>query len=209
MKRILAAVLLLTTATGARAVAQDAAGAQASKAQPSPALAATDANGQPITTQIYADEASFDTEKRIGVFTGHVRVLDPRFNIQSDKLTVFIHKQEGEGLEKAIAEGHVGVVRDKSDPKGGPSSKAVGLSEKAVYTSSDGNVVLTGSPRVQQDLNTHVATNPETYMVLNQDGHLTTHGPSRTEIRQKAKDKKTGPQSPAPAASASPAKNPQ
>jgi lipopolysaccharide transport protein LptA len=209
MKRILTAVLLLTIATWARAVAQDAAGAPVTKAQPSPALAATDANGQPITTQIYADEASFDTEKRTGVFTGHVRVLDPRFNIQSDKLTVFIHKQEGEGLEKAIAEGHVGVVRDKPDPKGGPPSKAVGLSEKAVYTSSDGNVVLTGSPRVQQDLNTHVATSPETYMVLNQDGHLATHGPSRTEIRQKAKDKNPGPQSPAPAASASPAKNPQ
>ena len=66
-----------------------------------------------ITTQIYSDEASFDTEKRIGVFTGHVRVFDPRFNIQSDKLTVYIHKEESQGLEKAIAEGHVGVVRDK------------------------------------------------------------------------------------------------
>jgi len=130
------------------------------------------------------DILGFDTEKRIGVFTGHVRVFDPRFNIQSDKLTVFIHKEEGEGLEKAIAEGQVGVVRDKPDPKGGPPSKAVGLSEKAVYTSSDGNVVLTGSPRVQQGLDTHVATSPETVMVLSQDGHLTTHGPSRTEIRQ-------------------------
>ena len=63
--------------------------------------------------------------------------------MQSDKLTVFIHKEEGEGLEKAIAEGNVGVVRDRPDPKGGPPSKAVGLSEKAVYTSSDGNVELT------------------------------------------------------------------
>ena len=202
MIRIFVAAYLLAVVTATRSGAQEAVPAAAvsppAKAQASPALAATDAKGQPITTQIFADEASFDTEKRIGVFTGHVRVFDPRFNIQSDKLTVFIHKEEGEGLEKAIAEGHVGVVRDKPDPKGGKPSKAVGLSEKAVYTSSDGNVVLTGSPRVQQGLDTHVATSPETVMVLNQDGQLTTHGPSRTEIRQEAKQDKNGKPSPSP-----------
>lgn len=149
------------------------------------ALAAPTAGDQPMTTQIYADEASFDTEKRVGVFSGHVRVFDPRFNIQSDKLTVNIHKEESQGLEKAIAEGHVGVVRDKpADAKGGKPTKAVGLADKAVYTSSDGNVELTGSPRVQQGLDTHIATSPSTVMILNQNGHLTTHGPSRTEIRQ-------------------------
>jgi lipopolysaccharide transport protein LptA len=202
MKRILAATLLTTLLTplrsGAQAAAQTSETSPAGKAPKSSQPAATDAKGQPIATQIYSDEASFDTEKRIGVFTGHVRVFDPRFNIQSDKLTVFIHKEEGEGLEKAIADGNVGVVRDKPDPKGGPPSKAVGLSEKAVYTSSDGNVVLTGSPRVQQGLDTHVATSPDTVMVLNQDGNLTTHGPSRTEIRQEAKDNKTGKPSPSP-----------
>ena len=197
MKRFLTAAFLCSIALTARAVAQDATG--------TPVLATTTAKGEPITTQIYADEASFDTEKRIGVFTGHVRVFDPRFNIQSDKLTVFISKQEGEGLEKAIAEGHVGVVREKPDPKGGKPSKAVGLSEKAVYTSSDGNVELTGNPRVQQDLDTHVATSPETVMILNQNGHLTTHGPSRTEIRQRAKDDKTG----AAPATAAPTASPQ
>ncbi len=159
--------------------------------------------GEAITTQIYSDAATFDSEKRIGIFTGHVRVFDPRFNIQSDKMTVYIHKVEGEGLEKAIAEGHVGVVRAKTDPKGGPArpkpdpkggpaSQAVGLSEKAVYTSSDGNVVLTGSPRVQQGLDTHVATSADTVMILNQDGQLTTKGPSRTEIRQEGTDQKNG-----------------
>jgi lipopolysaccharide transport protein LptA len=202
MKRIFVAAYLLAILTATRSGGQEAAratqAASPTKAQASPALAATGAKGQPITTQVFADEASFDTEKRIGVFTKNVRVFDPRFNIQSDKLTVFIHKEEGEGLEKAIAEGHVGVVRDKPDPKGGPPSKAVGLSEKAVYTSSDGNVVLTGSPRVQQGLDTHVATSPDTVMVLNQDGHLTTHGPSRTEIRQEAKKDANGKLSPTP-----------
>lgn len=201
MKSILATALLIMFLVPLRSGAQDA----AQKAEPSPAAKrqtpalppALDTKG-PITTQIYADEASFDTEKRLGVFTGHVRVFDPRFNIQSDQLTAFIYKEEGEGLEKAVAEGHVGVVRDKPDPKGGPPSKAVGLSDKAVYTSSDGNVVLTGSPRVQQGLDTHVAMSPETVMVLNQDGHLTTHGPSRTEIRQEGKKDKNASPSPSP-----------
>ena len=177
--------------TGAQVGAQDAAHPAAArpKAAPSPALATTGPNGQPITTQIYADEATFNTEKRIGVFTGHVRVFDPRFNIQSDKLTAFIHKEEGEGLEKATAEGNVDVVRDRVDTKDGTHTKTVGPSEKAIYTSSDGNVELTGSPRVQEGLDTHVATSPQTVMVLNQDGQLTTHGPSRTEIRQDANAK--------------------
>lgn len=199
MKQI--AAFLFALALLARVDAQDSTASKSTaKPQPSPVLAATDANGEPIATQIYADEASFDTEKRIGIFTGHVRVFDPRFNIQSDKLTVYIHKEEGEGLEKAIAEGHVGVVRDKPDPKGGAPSKAVGLAEKAVYTSSDGNVVLTGSPRVQQGLDTHIATSPDTVMTLNQNGHLTTHGPSRTEIRQNASKDKSGKPSPSPSA---------
>lgn len=169
-----------------------------------PVALATPAPGEgPVTTQIYADDAAFDTEKRVGTFSGHVRVFDPRFNIQSDKLTVYIHKEENQGLEKAIAEGHVGVVRDKpADTKGGKPSKAVGLAEKAVYTSSDGNVELTGSPRVQQGLDTHIATSPETVMILNQNGHLTTHGPSRTEIRQ---EKNSG----APAGPGAPAAGPR
>ncbi|HEX3817565.1 MAG TPA: LptA/OstA family protein [Chthoniobacterales bacterium] len=170
--------------------AQTAAATPAASPAASPAAPAANPLASPATetlTQIYSDDAAFNTAKRIGIFTGHVRVFDPRFNIQSDKLTVYIHKKESEGLEKAIAEGHVGVVRDKPDPNGGPPSKAVGLSEKAVYTSSDGNVVMTGSPRVQQGLDTHIATSPDTVMVINQDGALTTHGPSRTEIRQEPK----------------------
>jgi len=215
MREILAALLLLAITPATRSIGQETAGtpakSPATKAAPTSTPALTDANGQPIPTQIYADEASFDTAKRMGVFTGNVRVIDPRGNIQSDKLTVIIHKKEGEGLEKAIAEGHVGVVRDQPDPKGGPPSKAVGLCEKAVYTSSDGNVVLTGSPRVQQGFNSHVATSPDTVMVLNQNGQLTTHGPSRTEIRQQTvdnKDNKIGLPSPGPKASASPKRKP-
>src|SRR5437660_9826787 len=35
-----------------------------------------------IVTEIYADQAVFDSTKSIGVFTGHIVVTDPRFQIQ-------------------------------------------------------------------------------------------------------------------------------
>jgi lipopolysaccharide transport protein LptA len=147
-------------------------------------------------TEIYADKAVFDSTKSLGVFTGHIVVVDPRFQIQGDKLTIYISKNQSEGLERAVVEGNVGVVRDRPDPVGGPPSRMVGRSDKAIYTAKTGNFELTGNPRVQQGLNTHVATSPETVMVLNDKGELQTTGPSRTEIRQPPKSE-TSP-SPAP-----------
>ncbi len=120
-------------------------------------------------------------------------MFDPRFNLQSDKLTVYLHRGEEQGLDRAVADGNVGVVRDRPDPNGGPPTHAVGRSEHAVYTSSDGNVELSGMPKVQQGMNLHVATSAETVMVISQDGQLNTHGPSRTEIHQEPKGEKPTP----------------
>ena len=142
---------------------------------------------EPVTTEIYADEAFFDSNKYIGTFTGHVKVADPRFNLQSDKLTVYVRKGENQGMEKAIAEGNVGVVRDRADPNGGPVSRAVGRADTATYITATNNVELKGTPRVQQGPNLHVATSPDTVMVINENGQLTTHGPSRTDLRQEPK----------------------
>jgi lipopolysaccharide transport protein LptA len=158
------------------------------KSAPNKSLNPTGQSNQPTTTEIYADEAFFDSNKNMGIFSGHVKVVDPRFNLQSEKLTVFVSKGENQGLERAIAEGDVAVVRDRPDPNGGPPTRAVGRSDKAVYVSATGNVELTGSPRVQEGLNTHIATSPDTVMIVNQKGELTTHGPSRTEIRQQPKE---------------------
>ncbi len=148
----------------------------------------------PITTEIYAQEAYFDSSKNIGVFTGNVKVIDPRFNMQSDKLTVYLHRGEQEGLDKAVAEGNVGIIRDRPNPEGGPPERAIGRADHVVYTTSDGNAELTGNPKVQQGTNLHIGTSPETVMIITQDGQLTTHGPSRTEIRQEPTDaSKTSP----------------
>jgi lipopolysaccharide transport protein LptA len=150
-------------------------------------ITGSDSN-EPMTTEIYADEAFFDSTKNMGIFSGRVKVTDPRFNLQSDKLTVFITKGENQGLEKAVAEGNVGLVRDRLDPNGGPPTRAVGRADKAIYTASTGDVELQGSPRVQEGANMHVATSPDTVMIINQNSQLRTHGPSRTEIRQEPKD---------------------
>jgi lipopolysaccharide transport protein LptA len=147
--------------------------------------------GEQIVTEIYADQAVFDSTKSIGTFTGHIIVTDPRFQIQGDKLTIYIAKEQSEGLDKAVVEGNVGVVRERPDPGGGPPSRMVGRADKAVYTAANGNFELTGNPRVQQGLNTHVATSPDTVMILNEAGQLQTTGPSRTEIRQAPKAEET------------------
>src|SRR5213596_2811987 len=153
-------------------------------------------SNQPTTTEIYADEAFFDSTKNMGIFSGRVKVVDPRFNLQSDKLTVFITKGQNQSLEKAMAEGNVGLVRDRPDPKGGPPTRAVGRSDKATYTATTGDVELVGTPRVQEGPNMHVATSPDTVMVIGQNSQLSTHGPSRTEIRQQPNDEKKDKTSP-------------
>src|SRR6266851_6676824 len=160
----------------------------------------------PTTTEIYSDEAFFDSTKNIGIFSGRVKVVDPRFNLQSDKLTVLITKGENQSLEKAIAEGNVGLVRDRPDPNGGPPTRAVGRADKAVYIAATGDVELTGTPRVQEGLNMHVATSADTVMIINQNSQLTTHGPSRTEIRQQPNEEKKNQASPPP--QTSPAQTP-
>jgi lipopolysaccharide transport protein LptA len=181
--------------------------ATAKNVKPAPVKSATPAPkpgespappAQEIVTEIYADKAVFDSSKSIGVFTGHIVVIDPRFQIQGDKLTIYLNdKQEG-GLDKSVVEGNVGVIRDRPDPAGGPPSRMVGRSDKAVYIAKTGNFELTGNPRVQQGLNTHVATSPDTVMVLNDKGELQTTGPSRTEIRQPPKSETTPTPPPAP-----------
>ena len=144
-------------------------------------------SNEPITTEIFADDAFFDSNKNQGIFSGHVKVADPRFTLQAEKLTVYITKGQNQGLEKAVAEGNVAVVRDRPDPNGGAPTRAVGRADQATYIATSGDVELRGTPRVQEGVNTHIATSPETVMVVNQKGQLTTRGPSRTEIRQEPK----------------------
>jgi lipopolysaccharide transport protein LptA len=210
MKRLLLCLLILFRFSTADILAQDQTGRAAASPNPAKPAAAEKRNNpakpaekdplksafggsfmapsdQPITTEIYADQAFFDSQNYVGTFTGNVIVNDPRFSLQAQKLTVEVSKGEAQGLEKVIAEGNVAMLREQPAEPGKPPTRTVGRAEKAVYTTRDGNVELTGTPRVQSGLNMHVATSPDTVMIINQNGQLTTNGPSRTELRQEPK----------------------
>ena len=197
MRKLLGCAFAFFAITAPEIPAQDAAArstpaqAKAAEKDPLQSMFGGNANAprsnEPITTEIFSDEAFFDSAKYIGTFSGRVIVKDPRFNIQADKLTVYLSRGETRGLEKAVAEGNVGVIREQPDEKGGPPTRSVGRADTAVYTASDGNVELRGTPRLQSGVNTHIATSPDTVMIVNQTGQLTTRGPSRTELRQDPK----------------------
>jgi hypothetical protein len=104
---------------------------------------------------------------------------------------------------------NVGLVRDRPDPNGGASTRAVGR-EKATYTAATGDVELRGTPRVQEGANMHVATSPDTVMIINQNSQLSTHGPSRTEIHQQPDEEKKAKATPSqtPPSKTSPAQTP-
>ena len=202
MRRFLVCALLLLGCAARESLAQGSApAALSSPNKPAPAAAGKKADplkkaiggnllaptNEPITTEIYANEADFNSKEYIGTFSGQVIVKDPRFSLQADKLIVYLARGKEQGLERAIAEGNVAVVRDAPGENGGPPVRSVGRADRAVYTAKDGNVELTGTPRMQSGLNSHVATSPDTVMIINQSGQLTTRGPSRTELRQEPK----------------------
>lgn len=136
-------------------------------------------------TEITAQkEATFDEKNNTAVFVGKVRVNDPSFLLAADKLTVNLTSDRS-GIERAVAEGNVVIVQQtggKDDSKG-----AIGRGQRAEYVPSLGRATLSGSPEIQQGINRHIATSPETRMILYRDGRANTVGPSRTVISDTTK----------------------
>ncbi len=172
-------------------------------------------------TEILAtDGATFASKDRIAVFSGDVKVTDPRFQLACDKLTVFLAKSAATdatgtspaatpapvkpppvakgtapapaptpgnsgGIDHAIAEGHVIIIQERAATDGGEPKRSVGRGDWAYFDNKSGDMVLKGTPSVQQNENTHSATSPDTVMTLRKDNSLTTVGPSRTIIVQR------------------------
>lgn len=163
-------------------------------------------------TEIVALEATFDQKAHLAVFTGEVVVTDPAFIVQADKLTAYLKHEEkpapevaptrlvvpnskpepksaskGGGLEKAIAEADPGknvtVIQEKEEADGS-MSRSIGHGKKVIYDASTGDITLTGRPDVQQGINTCVATDESTIMILNRDGHMKVTGPHKTVIKE-------------------------
>ncbi|MDX2226741.1 MAG: LptA/OstA family protein [Verrucomicrobiae bacterium] len=102
-------------------------------------------------TVITSDKLRVDTEKRIGIFTGNVRVKDSRFDMDSDDMTVYF-SQNQKGVEQIVAKGNV-VLTQKDEKSGTPG---VARGDQAVYTTKPGigaEIVLTGNPTLTQGQN--------------------------------------------------------
>ena len=185
-------------------------------------------------TEITAtEEVQFDGSSRMGVFVGKVKVIDPQFTMTTDKLTVWMNKQEdGGGIRDAEADGNVIIVHANpqkngqadagANPKTSPVANTAilpqatpsaspgaspgaspqvvldtGRAQKALYNAKTDAVTLIGWPQVTQGVNTHIATEETTRMILYRDGRLQTFGPSRTVIQDKSSMKQPSP-SPSP-----------
>lgn len=93
---------------------------------------------------------------------------------------------KGGGLEKALAEadpgGIVTVMQEKLEADGS-TSRSIGHGRKVNYDSVTGDITLYGKPDVQQGINTCVATEDGTIMILNRDGKMRVTGAHKTVIR--------------------------
>ncbi len=172
-------------------------------------------------TEILASQgATFAAKDRIAVFSGDVRVRDPRFTLACDKLTVYLGKgagnnaepptaaatpppidptvksgdaNRGGGIDHAVAEGHVIIIQKHAPTKAGEEEKvSVGRADRAEYDSKTGDMTLRGMPKVEQNGDSHEALSNSTYMILHRDNSLDTHGPNRTHIAPRAKDNLPG-----------------
>src|ERR1700747_3643422 len=211
-------------------------GAAESKKTPG-AFGDSDSSKGPTETTA-KEEVDFDANAHTAIFVGNVKVIDPKFTMTTDKLTVWINKQEeGGGIKNAQADGNVIIVhvnqsKDKTQTADGSASPRTtpvattavtppaktsgnasvfaspspspgatppvldtGRAQKALYNAKQDAVTLIGWPQVTQGVNTHIATEEGTRMVLYRDGRLQTFGPSRTVIEDK---KSMGSPSPSP-----------
>ena len=153
-------------------------------------------------TEIIAREASLDNRNHIAIFTGEVDVKDPEFNLDCDKLTVYLKKPQpaakaaepvaakpsdkaaksdnGGNIEKAVAEGNVVIVQDKPDADG-KLQHYVGKGKKAVQEPDKKLCTLTGWPRValslNGELNKEIISKEEgCVIIMNQEGRIDVHG---------------------------------
>jgi len=97
-----------------------------------------------------------------------------------------VPESKGGGLDHAIAEAAKGkevlINQDKLEADGS-ITKNIGRAKKATYDAKTGDIVLTGSPSVQQGINLCVAQSEETVMTLNRNGRMRVEGPHKTVIK--------------------------
>ena len=103
-----------------------------------------------VPLYIQSDQMEVDYNKKMIVFTGHVKLRQEDMLMQADLMRVYYHtpqeKVQGiskQQIERIEAEGHVVIKQGERQAKG----------EKAVFLKEKGEIVLTGHPVLQEDKN--------------------------------------------------------
>lgn len=111
----------------------------------------------PMTTQIGSDSADFDLKGRQAIYSGNVRVTDPRMTLTCAQLTVDLPPAGGR-INHIVAE--TNVVIDATDEKGATNHITC---DKAVYDYNvqgmvtNDTVTLTGNPQIVNAQGTNTA----------------------------------------------------
>ena len=94
------------------------------------------------TTTVTSDRLEFDYKDYVALFEGHVKIVDPQFTMTADQMLIFFENTNE--VARVDAVGHVHMTSlDRKATCG-----------KAVYTRSNGAIVLTGDPVVSKGPNT-------------------------------------------------------
>jgi lipopolysaccharide export system protein LptA len=88
-------------------------------------LGGNDSSAKGPTEITAKDEVQFDGSNRMAIFAGNVKVIDPQFTMTTDKLTVYMNKQEdGGGIREAQADGNVIIVHANPQKNNGQADGA-------------------------------------------------------------------------------------
>jgi lipopolysaccharide export system protein LptA len=139
------------------------------------------AEQQKINTQITSDRITYTANNLQVVFLNAVHVRRPDFELWTDKLTIYLkpstEKQEtAEGgtptgmaagdIERMVAEGNVRIT----------SEGGVGTSAQATYTTANGLLVMSGSPKLMDKENMITGDVIRYYMNENRSEVISGHG---------------------------------
>lgn len=166
-------------------------------------------------TEITANALDFDQKTNLAIFSGEVEVKDPEFNVKCDELTATLaakngsakagsdkpaspspgsppeknpKKDKGGGLEKAVAKGNVFIVQETTGSDG-KISRNTGKAEMAVYDAVSGEITLSGWPEATQGINTCVALEAGTKLILTRAGKMRTEGKAKFVVQDSPEKK--------------------
>lgn len=127
-----------------------------------------DRSSLPIVVK--SNEMNADNKGKTAVFLGKVVAKQGDVTIYSDKLVVS-YADKGGDVEKVEAFGNVRIIQ----------LNRTGYSEQAVYESRSGRIILTGSPRVVQGVDS-VSGKIITYYVDDEKSDVTSDGDPKARV---------------------------